>query len=84
MKEQWELECEWEDRFRQGRYSKDIWKYIPQGIREGISYAGVDSDGYWIYLEPEWTAYDGDSDCGVIHDYTIELLKDSIKTIRRK
>lgn len=81
----------WEDKeaaywhaYGSQRTARDIWKYIPDRIRSGVSAAFADSDGYWIYLEPGWTAYDGAEDCGVIRTFTIADLRADIKTIRRK
>ncbi len=77
---------EYEKRYREGRVSTDIWKYIPQNVCEGVTAAFANSDGYWIWLDHEeggWVAYDGGEDCGIIHDYTISDLKESIRTIRR-
>lgn len=71
------------DRFRSGRQAKNIWKYIPQNVMEGVQNAFSDSDGYWVWLEENWVAYDGAPDCGQIHEYTIAGLKEAIKTIRR-
>lgn len=72
--------------FRQGRISSDLWKYIPRRVLPGVADAFADSDGYWIFLDHEsggWVAYDGDEDCGLIHEYTISDLRAAIKTIRK-
>lgn len=69
-----------------GQTSKDLWKYIPMKYRIGVVYCFADSDGYWIGLDHAvggYVAYDGGSDCGVIHEYTITDLLAAIKTIRR-
>lgn len=86
-KDYYEKETEYCERFRQGRTARDIWKYIPKKVQEGVTNAFADSDGYWVLLDYEeggWVAYDGGEDCGIIHDYTLEDLKESIKTIRKK
>ena len=67
--------------YNSGRQAKDIWQYIPRKLSTAVSHCVVDSDGYWIYLNEGWGAYDKDADCGVIHDYNIPDLKASIKTI---
>lgn len=76
----------YDEMYRRGRISTNLWKYIPAKVLPGVIGAYSDSDGYWIYLDREingWVAYDGDSDCGVIHEYTIADLRSAIKTIRR-
>lgn len=69
--------------YRQGRECKFLWTYIPKRIEEAIDRVHVDSDGYWIYLNEDWVAYDGGNDCGTIHEYNIKDLKFAIKTIRK-
>lgn len=84
--EWFEKEAAYDELYRQGRQAKDIYKYIPEKFREGVTEAFSDSDGYWIWLDHEiggWVAYDGGEDCGMIHEYTIADLKAAIKTIRR-
>lgn len=79
-------EEKYNDLYRGGRQAIDIWKYIPKKVREGVTDAFSDCDGYWIYLDHEeggWVAYDGAEDCGGIHEYTIADLKEAIKTIRK-
>ena len=79
--------AEWhekEARFGEHAPSRNIWRYIPKKLYEAVENAVVDLDGYWIYLNTGWTAYDGGEDCGLIHDFTISDLKASIKTIRKK
>jgi len=74
------------DAFDAGKVSKDIWKYIPKKYYPAVTNAFADSDGYWVWLDNEnggWRAYDGDEDCGMIHEYTIEDLKNAIKTIKK-
>ena len=76
----------YEDRYRSGRVDTNIWKYIPDKCREGVTNAFADSDGYWVWLDFEeggWVAYDGGSDCGIIHEYTIQDMRAAIKTIRQ-
>ena len=81
---------EWEDKgyayasiYQSGRQAKDIWKYIPYKYWECIEDAVINGDGYWIYLEKGWVAYDGAEDCGMIHEYNIADLKNAIKSIRK-
>lgn len=74
------------DLYRAGRESRNLWKYIPKKVHEGVNDAFSDSDGYWIFLDHEiggWVAYDGGEDCGMIHEYTIADLREAIKTIRK-
>ena len=76
----------YDDMYRQGRISTNLWQYIPDKYREAVTNAIADSEGYWIWLDHEdggWVAYDGGDDCGMIHEYTIKDLKDAIKTIRQ-
>lgn len=83
----WEKEEAYEELYRHGRQAKDIYKYIPDKFIKGVTNAFSDEDGYWIWLDHEdggWVAYDGGSDCGMIHEYNITDLKKAIKTIRRK
>ena len=85
-KEWWQLEDEYERRYRNGTVATDLWKYIPKDKLEGVTNAFSDSEGYWIWLDCEeggWRAYDGAEDCGTIHEYTIEGLRKAIKTIRK-
>lgn len=75
------------DRWQRGQISRDIWRYIPESVRAGVTDAFADSDGYWIFLDHEssgWVAYDGGEDCGIIHEYTIEDLRKAVKTIRKE
>lgn len=79
-------EYEYERLYSSGRTARDIYKYIPEKVREGVTNAFADTDGYWIWLDHEeggWVAYDGGEDCGIIHEYNITDLKDAIKTIRK-
>lgn len=69
--------------YASGRHAKDLWQYIPEKYAEAISGCHVDSDGYWIYLEQGWAAYDHAEDCGIIHEYNIADLKAAVKTIAR-
>ena len=66
-----------------GRVASNLWKYIPKKVEDGVMHAYSDSDGYWVWLFPNWTAYDGAEDCGMIHVYTIEDLKTDLRTVRR-
>ena len=77
-KKWWELEEEYETRYRTGRQSKNIWKYIPQKYWGCVTDAFSDSDGYWIFLDENHKCYDG----RIIHEHTIAYLKDAIKSIR--
>jgi hypothetical protein len=81
--EWWEKEDRYERQYRSGRVARDLWKYIPKKVQEGVTDALADSDGYWVYLGADWVAYDGGEDCGTIHEYTISDLIDAVKTIRR-
>ena len=69
--------------YRAGKQAKNIWKYIPVKYREGVTEAFSDSDGYWIYLNKEYAAYDCGEDCGIIHEYNIDDLRNAIKTIKK-
>ena len=79
---------EFERAYFQGRCSKDITKYVPARLMmDAILDVYTNSDGYWIGLQPGWTAYDGvnggaENHC--IHEYTIKDLKQALKTIRRE
>lgn len=84
MRDWFEKQYAYERAYRSGSRSKNIWQYIPAYLQCHVADAFSDSDGYWIYLDEGYTAYDGGEDCGVIHDYTIADLKESIRTIRRK
>ena len=84
--ESWQKEAAYEAIYSAGRQATNIWKYIPEKLKEGVTDAFSDSDGYWIWLDHEeggWVAYDGGEDCGMIHEYTIADLKQAIKTIRK-
>lgn len=80
-KEWFEKETEYESRWRSGRIPTNIWKYIPGKHRTGVMNAFADSEGYWIWLNDGYRAYDHAEDCGIIHEYTIEDLRAAIKTI---
>lgn len=67
--------------YQRGRVAR-VWDYIPNRKMAAIDDATTDTDGYWIYLNDGWTAYDGGEDCGIIHEYNVKDLKDAIKTIR--
>lgn len=82
MKAWWEKEYAYEKAYAAGRQSKYIWQYIPAGLQAFVIDAYSDSDGYWIWLESGYVAYDGGDDCRIIHEYTINDLKQAIKTIR--
>ena len=77
------IEDAYADRWSAGRVSKDVWKYVPDRAKPGVSNAFADSDGYWVWLWEDWTAYDGGEDCGTIHEYTVSGLKEAVKTIRK-
>lgn len=87
IKEAWQKEREYGERWNAGRINgRDLWRYVPQKVAEGVTDIFADSDGYWVWLDHEdggWVAYDGAEDCGMIHEYTIADLRDAIKTIRR-
>lgn len=82
MKQLWEKEDEYEQRWASGRIPTDIWKYVPQKLWSAVTDAFADSDGYWIWLADDYFAYDGGADCGTIHEYTVADLKEAVKTIR--
>lgn len=65
------------------RRSTDLWKYIPKKLYDAVADTGVDDDGYWVYLNRGWLAYDHGSDCSIIHEYNVADLKEAIKTIGR-
>lgn len=69
--------------WQSGREAKNLYKYIPQRLAGAIAWCDVDSDGYWVYLEDGWFAYDAGEDCGIIHEYTIADLIQAVKTIRQ-
>lgn len=79
----WEKESAFETAFSRGTIAKTLWPYIPQHLNEAVTDCTVTSDGYWIYLEPGWRAYDLGADCGIIHEYTIRELQAAIKTIQK-
>ena len=72
-----------ERRARSGTLPVDIWKYIPDKYQDGVDVANIETDGYWVWLEPGWVAYDGGEDCTVIHEYTVKDLRAAVATIRR-
>lgn len=80
--EYWKKEETYADLYRAGRQATNLWKYIPQKTLSGVTNAFSDSDGYWIWLDENYVAYDGGPDCGIIHEYTITDLKAAIKSIR--
>lgn len=79
MTEWWEKEDSYDSRTRK---CADIWKYIPKKLYPAVADTLIDDDGYWIYLEEGWSAYDHGSDCSVIHEYNISDLRAAIKTIK--
>ncbi len=83
MTEWLEKEERFNEAYRSGRQATDLWRYIPEKLREGVTEAIVDSDGYWIWLDENHVAYDGGADCGMIHEYNIADLRKAIKTIRK-
>ena len=64
------------------RKSTDLWQYIPKKFHPAVADTLIDTDGYWIYLEEGWSAYDHGSDCSIIHEYNISDLRVAIKTIK--
>ena len=82
--EWWKKEQRFEEALQSGRASMDLWKYIPQSKAEAVEDTATDIDGYWIWLAEGYSAYDGGSDCGTIHEYTITDLRKAIKTIRKR
>lgn len=81
--EWWEKEESYARAYAEGRQARNLWRYIPRKILSGVEWATSDSDGYWIYLNKGWTAYDGGDDCRIIHEYNVTDLRNAIKTIRR-
>ena len=82
-----EKEAAFADRWLAGKIDTNewrIWKYIPARMQAFVDGVGIDSDGYWIWLDEDHVAYDGGEDCRTIHEYTIADLKAAIKTIRRR
>lgn len=85
MRQRFEKEEAFDAKWANGTASKNIRKYIPDRLGfDAVQNAVTNCNGYWIYLEDGWTAYDGFEDCGTIHEYTIADLKAAIRTIRRK
>lgn len=87
MKDWFTKESDYEDRYRRGKVPHDswsLWKYIPKEKQAFVSRVSIDSDGYWIYLDEGFVAYDGGEDCGIIHEYTISDLKEAARTIRKR
>lgn len=82
--EWWEKEAYYAKLYASGKQAKDLWKYIPDKLNEAIAYTSIDMDGYWIFLEDGWIAYDGGEDCRTIHCYNIADLKKDISTIRKE
>lgn len=76
----WQKEEAYEAIYRAGRQAKNLYRYIPERLRPAVIDALSDSDGYWIYLDAEHAAYDGED--RIIHEYSITDLKRAIKTIR--
>ena len=72
----------WMSRGERGK-ATDLWRYIPQKYWDAISDCDSNEDGYWVYLEEGYRAYDGGEDCKQILCYTIADLKKDIKTIRK-
>jgi len=79
----YEKEPAYDKAYRAGKVSRDIYKYIPRKLSEAIDDCVIDPDGYWVYLNPGWSAYDHDVDCRIIHEYSIADLKQAIKTIAK-
>lgn len=74
-----EKEEEFEARYRNGRHCKNLWKHIPDRLREAVDDCNTDSDGYWIYLAPGW---DMDTE-RIIHCYTIADIKEDLERVGR-
>ena len=72
-----------EENYDYRKHSDNLWRYIPKKLLHAVEDVAIDSDGYWIWLAPGYTAYDGGSDCMAIHDYTIAEVRKAIKTIRK-
>lgn len=82
MSEWYEKEQRFEKAFFDGKIPTSIWKYIPDNLMDAIADTAVTSDGYWVYLNEGWRAYDHAEDCGTIHTYTIADLRNDLKTIK--
>ena len=67
---------------QRARTAKSLWRYIPKKYRNMLQDARIESDGYWIYLENGYRAYDGGEDCAIIHEYNLADLKAALKTIQ--
>ena len=74
----------YERTYNAGKHAENLYKYMPRKVLDGVIDAFSDSDGYWIYLSDHYTAYDGGSDCRIIHEHTVQDLKAAIKTIRKE
>lgn len=79
--EWFEKEQAYTDRCRTKGIPADVWKYVPKKYSDAVYDAHADEDGYWLYLDEGYRAYDHAEDCGVIHEYTVADLKEAIKTI---
>ena len=77
-----EKEAAYERTYAAGKQAKAISRYIPDKWWKAINGCSIESDGYWIYLNEGYTAYDHGEDCGIIHEYNIADLKAAIKTIK--
>lgn len=77
------IENKYEAVYASGRQAKNLWKYIPEKLAEAVDETVTDTDGYWIYLNDGYVAYDGAEDCKIIHEYNVANLKAAIKTIRK-
>ena len=83
-KKWWEKEGAYQQVYSAGKQAKSISQYIPDAKVEAVAETLIDSDGYWVFLEEGWTAYDGGEDCRTIHEYSIVDLRAAIKTIRKE
>ena len=83
--EQWEKEEAFDKTFRSGKACSEgkLWHYIPDKLADAVEEVRSDQDGYWVYLDPHYRAYDLGEDCTMIHEYRICDLKEAIKTIKK-
>lgn len=79
----WEKQGRFENRRRNGTDAANLWKYVPKKLKDAIDDVWVDPDGYWVYLNEGYTAYDHGSDCGTIHECTIADLREAFKTVQK-
>ena len=76
-------EVRFSEAYSSGKTCRNLWRYIPKKLHIAVADCNTDFDGYWIWLDEGWSAYDHGSDCGTIHEYNIKDLKEAIKTISK-